>query len=363
MAGERSQEPAGTGRRILHCDMDCFYAAVHIRDDPSLAGRPVIVAWDPKDRGVVVAASYEARRYGVHSALPSVLAHRLCPQGVYLKPDFARYRRESRAIFEIFRGFSPLIETLSLDEAYLDVSDRVTEWGSATRIARAVRARVREERRLAVSVGVAPNKLVAKIASDFHKPDGLTVVPPRRVQEFLDPLPVRSIPGVGPATEKVLLEMGLTTIAELRRSNPGALLERFGANGERLILYAHGRDERPVETSRERKSLSSERSFAPDLADPKAIRERLRGLAREVAQGLATRNLSACTVTIKVRYPDFTTVTRSLTSASPVVSAAAIGELAERLLDRTEGEKLGVRLLGVGTANFIHQRIDQLDLF
>ncbi|HKI85290.1 MAG TPA: DNA polymerase IV, partial [Thermoanaerobaculia bacterium] len=207
------------------------------------------------------------------------------------------------------------------------------------------------------------NKLVAKIASDFDKPDGLTVVPPHRVWEFLDPLPVRRIPGVGPATEKVLLEMGLATIAELRKCSPRALLERFGNNGERLVLYAHGRDDRPVETSRERKSLSSERSFAPDLTDPEVMRERLHALAREVAAGLARRDLSACTVTIKVRYPDFTTVTRSLTVASPLVSAAAIGEIAERLLKRTDGEKRGVRLLGVGTANLIHQRIDQLELF
>jgi len=188
-------------------------------------------------------------------------------------------------------------------------------------------------------------------------------LPPHRVREFLDLLPVRRIPGVGPATEKVLLEMGLTTIAELRRADPRSLLERFGSNGERLILYAHGRDERPVETSRERKSLSSERSFSPDLTDAGTIRERLHALAREVAEGLASRDLSACKVTIKVRYPDFTTVTRSLTVASPLVSAAAIGEIAERLLERTEGEKLGVRLLGVGTANLIRQRIDQLELF
>lgn len=365
--GERqlpsADEAAWDGRKILHCDMDSFYASVHVRDDPSLAGRPVVIGGDPDGRGVIAAASYEARRYGVHSAMPSARARRLCPQAIFLRPDFARYRSESRRIFEIFREFTPIIQTVALDEAYLDVSDAWRRWGSATEMARSIRRRIRDEVGLTVSVGVGPNRLVAKIASDYDKPDGLTVVSPARVRAFLDPLPARRLPGVGPATEQVLLDLGIQTIAELRRFPVKELAARLGRNGERLHRFARGIDERPVRVRQARKSLSCERTYPRDLIRLEAMDERLAEMAREVAEGLQRRELSACTLTLKVRFADFTTVTRSLTLDGPTRRAASIAEVGRALLRRTEAGRRPVRLLGIGAANLIPGGVEQLELF
>jgi DNA polymerase-4 len=242
---------------VLHCDMDCFYAAVHMRDDPSLRGKPVAIGGRPESRGVVAAASYEVRRFGVHSAMPSSRALRLCPDIIFIPPDFRRYARESEKIFAIYRELTPLVQAVSIDEAYLDVSDHLGEAGSATALAKEIRRRVREERGLTVSVGVGPNRLIAKIASDFNKPDGLTVVPPAKVQAFLDPLPVRRLHGVGPATERALAELKLATVADLRAADVEVLIERFGKHGRILHEFAHGIDDRPVETHQERKSLGT----------------------------------------------------------------------------------------------------------
>ncbi|HVS14632.1 MAG TPA: DNA polymerase IV [Thermoanaerobaculia bacterium] len=338
-------------RRILHCDMDCFYAAVHQRDDPSLAGEPVVIGGSPDRRGVVAAASYEARRFGVRSAMPSAQARRLCPQAIFLPPDFGRYREESKLIFEIFRSFTEVVQPVSIDEAYLDVTDRLSSWGSATAIARAIRARMREERRLTVSVGVGPNRLIAKIASDRNKPDGLTVVPPSRVLDFLAPLDVRQLQGVGPATEKVLRdELGVRTVRELREISEATLTRRFGRFGETLHRFARGIDERPVITDSERKSLSSERTYDEDLRGLAAMDEEVDRQARGVAEALARRGLAGATIQLKVRYEDFTTVTRSTTLASPTDDGDLIAELARELLRRTEAASRPVRLLGVGVA-------------
>src|SRR5689334_11926192 len=252
-------------RRVLHCDMDCFYAAVHMRDDPSLRGKPVIIGGRPESRGVVAAASYEVRRYGVHSAMPSSQALRLCPHAVFIPPDFRRYSKESEKIFAIYREITPLVQSVSIDEAYLDVSQHLGEAGSATAVAREIRKRVKEERGLTVSVGVGPNKLIAKIASDFQKPDGLTVVRPEKVQAFLDPLPVRRLHGVGPATERVLHEMKVATVADLRGVPVEALVDRFGKHGRMLYEFSRGIDDRPVETHQERKSVGSENTYPEDL--------------------------------------------------------------------------------------------------
>ena len=308
-------------RRILHCDMDCFYAAVHMRDDPTLAGCPVVVGGDPKGRGVVAAASYEARQFGIHSAMPAAQAVRLCPDAVFLNPDFPRYRRESAAIFAIYREVTPLVQPLSLDEAYLDVSRHLGAFPSATALAKEIRHRVREERRLTVSVGVAPNKLVAKIASDFRKPDGLTVVRPGEVESFLAPLPVRRLHGVGPSSEQALLELGVHTVAELRALSLDRLLARFGHWGRTLWHYCRGLDDRPVRPHEPRRSLSAERTFRTDLATLAEIDEVIAALAEEVANGLVRRDLAGCTITVKVRYGDFTTLTRSRTLAVPTASA------------------------------------------
>jgi DNA polymerase-4 len=350
-------------RRILHCDMDCFYAAVEVRDDPSLAGKPVVVGGKPESRGVVAAASYEARRYGIHSAMSSAVAARRCPDLVFLRPDFSRYRRESEAIFAIFHDFTPLVQPASLDEAYLDVTDCLGRWGSATAIAREIRRRVREERRLTVSVGVGPNRLVAKIASDFDKPDGLTVVKPSQVEAFLAPLPVRRLHGVGPATEEALAALGVKTVADLRRLDVEALVQRFGKWGEALHQFARGIDDRPVTLDRERKSLGTETTYACDLHALAEKEGEIARLAAEVAEDLQKRRLLARTVTIKVRYADFTTVTRGHTFAVACCDAATLGWHASALLRRTEAAARPVRLLGVTASNLLEGAPVQLPLF
>lgn len=343
--------------------MDCFYAAVHVRDDPSLAGRPVVVGGDPSARGVVASANYEARRYGIRSAMPASRARRLCPEAVFLRSDFSRYRHESDQIFAIYRELTPLVETVSLDEAYLDVTDHLGDWGTATAIAKEIRRRVRAERRLTVSVGVGPNCLVAKIASDFRKPDGLTVVPPSRVQAFLDPLPVRRLHGVGPATEAALRALGITTVAELRAGSLAVLLERFKRHGRTLFEFARGLDERPVEPVQERKSLGTETTYPQDLDAIAPMVEELDRMAIEVADGLERHALLACTVTIKVRYADFTTLTRSRTMAIPTDSPMRLAALAKALLRTTAAGRLPVRLLGLSTSTLLPAANRQLELF
>jgi DNA polymerase-4 len=353
----------GGERRILHCDMDSFYAAVHVRDDPSLAGKPVVIGGSPQSRGVVAAANYEVRKFGVHSAMPCAQAYRLCPQAVFLKPDFTRYRAESEKIFTIYRSYTPLVQTVSLDEAYLDVSEHLGPWPTATALAKELRRRVREERRLTVSVGVAPNRLVAKIASDYHKPDGLTVVPPERVLDFLKPLPVRRLQGVGPATEKALAELGVSTVADLRRLDLSLLEKRFGKHGRGLFHFARGEDRRPVEPYTQRKSLGAENTFAADLRRREAMEEELERLAARVAHGLEKRDLTAGTLTLKVRYPDFTTLTRSLSLPVGTRDGEVIASAARYLLDRTDAVGRGVRLLGVTASRFRAGGPLQLALF
>jgi len=344
--------------------MDCFYAAVEIRDDPTLAGKPVVVGGSPEKRGVVAAASYEARRYGIHSAMPSSQAVRRCPHLVILRPDFTRYRTESQAIFAIFRDLTPLVQPASLDEAYLDVSEQLERWGSATAVAREIRRRVREERRLTVSVGVGPNRLVAKIASDFQKPDGLTVVRPDQVEAFLAPLPVRRLHGVGPATERALAELGVGTVADLRKLTVEELERRFGRWGEALHQYAYGIDERPVSIERERKSLGTETTYERDLRDAREMERELVRFAEEVADSLRQRQLLARTVTIKVRYADFTTITRSRTMHVACADAGTLALHATALLrHHTDAAARPVRLLGVTASNLLEGAPVQLPLF
>ncbi|HSK77203.1 MAG TPA: DNA polymerase IV [Thermoanaerobaculia bacterium] len=359
--GTEGDAPA---RRVLHCDMDCFYAAVHMRDDPQLQGKPVVIGGRPEGRGVVAAASYEARKFGIHSAMPSSRAHRLCPGVIFIPPDFRRYSRESEKIFAIYREITPLVQAVSIDEAYLDVTHHLGEAGSATAVAREIRRRVREERGLTVSVGVGPNRLVAKIASDFKKPDGLTVVPPHKIQAFLDPLPVRRLHGVGPATERILVEIGAQTIADLRDIALEVLVHRFGIkHGNLLWEFSRGIDDRPVETHQERKSLGTENTYAKDLGSLAEMEEEVGRMAEEVARSLAQRGIAGCTVTLKVRYADFTTVTRSRTFTIPVYGSATIAACAKDLLRKTEAPSRPVRLLGVTASNLVRERVEQLSLF
>ncbi len=350
-------------RRILHCDMDCFYAAVHMRDDPSLRGKPVIIGGSPTGRGVVAAASYEVRAFGVHSAMPAARAIKLCPQAIFIRPEFPRYRDESQKIFAIFRELTPIVQPASLDEAYLDVTDHLEPFGSATAVAHEIRRRVREERRLTVSVGVGPSRLIAKIASDFDKPDGLTVVKPHQVQRFLDPLPVRRLHGVGPATEKALTELGARTIAELRTLELEVLTRRFGRHGQGLYNYSRGIDERPVHTHRERKSLGHERTYARNLTTLADMDAQIVDLAERVARDLGRREIAARTITVKVRYPDFTTLTRARSFTYPTSSAHRIAVVARELLRTTEAEARSVRLLGVTGSGLATGGPEQLWLF
>ena len=351
-------------RRILHCDMDCFYAQVHMRDDPDLRGKPVVIGGSPEGRGVIAAASYEARKFGIHSAMPAARAVRLCPHAIFIKPDFNRYRVESKHIFDIFREMTPTVQPASLDEAYLDVTDHLGQWGTATAIAQEIRARVREQRNLTVSVGVGPNRLVAKIASDYHKPDGLTVVRPKQVQRFLDPLPVRRLHGVGPATEARLHRLGIETIFDLRNFGKEALEKLFGRHGGDLVRHAQGIDERPVRTHRERKSLGHERTYAQDLVTIDEMDAQIDWLAQKVVDGLQAKTLQARTITVKVRYSDFTTLTRSRTFSAPIDSLQVVAAAAHDLLRQTDaGAGQRVRLLGVTASGFEKDGPTQLWLF
>ena len=326
--------------------MDAFYASVEQRDDPSLKGQPVAVGGSPSGRGVVAASSYEARTFGVHSAMSMAHAVRLCPQLVIVRPDFQKYRAASSAVFAIFREVTPLVEGLSLDEAYLDVTENA--WGEplATTVAKRVKARILEETRLTASAGVAPNKFLAKVASGWKKPDGLTVISPERVEPFLQQLPVDALWGVGPVTAKKLRARGIERLVDVRTTDAQILREAVGSMADWLRQLANGIDDRPVTPHREAKSSGSENTYAEDLTDITAIREEVSRMAGRAAGWLARKDRFARTVTLKVRYADFTTVTRSHT-AGPTRDEAAIAERAVALLDKTNAGQRPVRLLGV----------------
>src|SRR5581483_1960681 len=342
-------------RRILHVDMDAFYASVEQRDNPALRGKPVAVGGQPQSRGVVAAASYEARAFGVRSAMPMSKAVRLCPPLVIVRPDFARYKAASNAVFAIFREVTPLVEPLSLDEAYLDVTENA--WGEpfGTAVAKRLKARIRDTTGLTASAGVAPNKFLAKIASGWKKPDGLTVISPERVEPFLQQLPVDALWGVGPVTARKLRARGIERLVDVRALDPAELRASVGSLAEWLQQLAGGVDDRPVVPNRETKSSGSECTFPTDLTDPKAIAEEITGMAQDAARWLERRQLLARTVTIKVRYADFTTVTRSHT-APPTQDARSLVARAIQLLDRTETGRRPVRLLGVSVHNLCEER-------
>ncbi|HEY3056081.1 MAG TPA: DNA polymerase IV [Thermoanaerobaculia bacterium] len=331
--------------------MDAFYASVEQRDDPSLRGKPVIVAWSGL-RSVVCAASYEARKFGVHSAMPASRAKRLCPDGVFVPPDFDRYREASRQIREIFERHTPLVEPLSLDEAYLDVTEERTGIPTATETAEKIRSEIREETHLTASAGVAPNKFLAKIASDWRKPDGLFVIRPHQIQEFLVGLPVRKIPGVGKATEAVLVDMGVATVGDLQRFDEAQLTERFGKWGKRLWQLARGIDESPVITSHKRKSWSSENTFPTDITREE-VADYLKREAQKLWEAITQRDMRGRTITVKLRTPDFHTATRRLTPEAPPQSAEELAQIALTLLDRFEfAPSSRFRLAGIGLSNF-----------
>jgi len=338
-------------RKIVHIDMDAFYASVEQRDDPQLRGRPVVVAWRGA-RSVVCAASYEARTFGVRSAMPAIRAERLCPDAVFVPPDFSRYRTVSRQVREIFRRHTELVEPLSLDEAYLDVTENKQGLTSATAVAQAIRAAIREETQLTASAGVAPNKFLAKIASDWRKPDGCFVIRPAEVQDFLAPLPVARIPGVGKVMNGKLAALGIETVAHLRELDPEDLEARFGRFGRRLHELSLGIDEHPVQPDRQVQSVSTEDTLPTDL--PLGELEPLvRRLADKAWADACKVARVGRTVVLKLKTSDFRVLTRSLTPPQPPASAEAFTRIAVGLLARVEAREQRFRLVGVGLSNFV----------
>jgi DNA polymerase-4 len=336
--------------KILHIDMDAFYASVEQRDQPSLRGKPVAVGGQPTRRGVVAAASYEARAFGVRSAMSMAKAVKLCPSLVVVPPDFVRYKAASSAIFDIYREVTPLVEPLSLDEAYLDVTENAWNEPLATTVAKRLKERIRMATGLTASAGVAPNKFLAKIASGWKKPDGLTVIPPDRVEPFLQRLPVDALWGVGPVTAGKLRARGITRLVDVRAIDDRALREAVGSMADWLKQLSKGIDNRAVVAHREAKSSGTENTYAEDLTDEATIRGEIEDMARNTAAWLERRGLLARTVTIKVRYADFTTITRSHTAA-PCRDASDLVGRAHQLLRKTEAGQRSVRLLGVSVHN------------
>lgn len=343
-------------RVILHLDMDAFYASVEQRDDPALRGQPVIVGSPPTQRGVVCAASYEARKYGVRSAMPSMTAGRLCPQGIFIRPRMDAYREESRQIMSMVAGSGAIVEPVSVDEAYLDYSaqcqgtDADDSLRRAMPLARALKERIREERRLTASVGVAANKLLAKLASDYQKPDGLTLIPESEKKEFLRPLPVKVLYGVGKVTAEILGQAGIHTVGDLR-DHAGDLRALVGSFAPVLRQFAWGEDERPLDLSEEVKSVSCEETFLQDTDDRPTLRAILRQQAAEIAADLKRKSLAAKTVQVRVRYGDFTTLTRQFTLEEPVAEARDIYRLGCTLLARHQLVTRPLRLIGLGVSN------------
>ncbi len=345
-------------RKIIHIDMDAFYASVEQRDEPQLKGKPVIVGW-PGERSVVCAASYEARKFGVHSAMPALRAKRLCPEAVFIYPNFDKYRAVSKEIRTIFERHTPLVEPLSLDEAYLDVTQELTGIPTATETAETIRREIRDETFLTASAGVAPNKFLAKIASDWRKPDGLFIIRPHQVERFLVALPVRKIPGVGKATERVLTEMGIATVGDLHDFSQEQLTARFGKWGVRLWELARGIDESPVEPSRPRKSWSSETTFSKDI--PLAeVAQWIRSEAHDLWEKLSARAMIGRTVTVKLRTGDFRTATRRITPPDTPSSGDDLARLGEELLTKFAfGENALYRLAGIGLSNFLGEEEEE----
>ena len=351
-------------RTILHVDMDAFFASVEVLDDPSLRGRPVIVGGTPEGRGVVSAASYEAREYGVRSAMSAARAVRLCPNGVFLPGRMARYAEISGQIFDIFHSVTPLVEPLSVDEAFLDVSGCRRLLGDGPTIARLVKRRILDEIGLVASVGVAANKFLAKLASDLDKPDGFVVVPDD-VQGFLDPLDVARIWGVGPRSQETLAALGIRTIGDLRRADQRRLTDRLGpAHATHIATLARGQDDRPVITDHEAKSIGHEVTFAEDIADRESLVDMLDQMAHKVARRLRRAEVKTRTVQLKARYADFTTKTRSLTLPEPTDSTLVLRDSARRLLDdHLDRRGRPLRLIGMSAQNLVCEAVAQGELF
>lgn len=348
-------------RSIIHCDMDAFYASVEQLKNPQLRGKPVIVGGSPQSRGVVSACSYEARQYGVHSAMPLAEALRRCPQAVFLPVDFASYKRFSRQMHDIFYDYTPLIEPIALDEAFLDVTGSLSLKGPAHVIGRQIKDRIKNELGLIASIGIAHNKFLAKLASDLSKPDGFMIVPADRVQEFLDPLDISRIWGVGEKAAQKLYSLNIKLVRDLRCLKEANLVKIFGRYGHQLYNLARGIDHRPVESERKAKSIGRETTFAHDILDPAILEEQLLELSTDVARSMRKKSLKGKTITVKIKYSDFRTLTRSVTMDVPTNLELTIYNEACRLLKNVPIKP--ARLIGVSVHNLTDGEDAQLSLF
>lgn len=354
------------GLSIIHMDMDAFFAAVEMRDNPELVGKPVIIGGDPRRdvRSVVSTASYEARKFGIRSAMPLVQAWRLCPQGIFLRGNMAKYSQVSREIMEILGRFTPLVEQISVDEAFLDIRGCERLFGAPPEIGRQIQAAVLAETGLSCSVGVAPNKFLAKLASDLKKPGGLTVIEEDKIREILDPLPVGKIWGVGAKTADKLHSMGLETIGQLTRLSRSHLEAAFGKLGLHIWHLARGEDARPVETSHGVKSLSRETTYAQDVFDRHELNATLLELAEDVARRMRSQGFTASTVTVKIRFGSFQTITRQGALPAPSCLTMPLYFKALELVDKAEIQGKGIRLIGVGASALSQGGVaGQLSLF
>jgi DNA polymerase-4 len=349
-------------RKIIHVDMDAFYAAVEQRDNPALRGKPVVVGGSPNSRGVVSTCSYEARKFGIHSAMPSSMAYRLCPHAIFVRPRFDIYKKVSEDVRAIFYEYTDLVEPLSLDEAYLDVTENKKGIPLATEVAQQILREIFQRTRLTASAGVSFNKFLAKVASDINKPNGITVVTPKMAPGFIDRLPIGKFFGVGKVTEKKMIGMGIKTGADLKQLEKEELLKRFGKVGGYYFNIVRGLDNRPVNPNRTRKSLGQERTLDKDIDDKQQMLKILEKLAQSVEEYLKKRSILGHTITLKVKYFDFKSITRSITVPQPVNDAETIMLHIRRLLDNTDAGKIKVRLLGVTLSNLSEQSYSPLTI-
>ena len=345
-------------RKIIHIDMDAFYASVEQRDKPELKGKPVIVGGDPNYRGVVAACSYEARKFGIHSAMASSTAYKLCPDAIFIRPRFDAYKAVSSEIREIFHEYTDLVEPLSLDEAFLDVTENFKEMASATLIAREIKKKIYYRTgRLTASAGVSINKFLAKVASDINKPDGITVITPEMADTFIDQLPIRRFFGVGKVTEEKMIGLGINTGADLKKFKKKKLIQIFGKSGNYFYNIAHGKDERPVEPNRIRKSIGKETTLPEDIDDKDQMLEILENIAVKLENLLVRHDAKGRTITLKIKYFDFRSITRSVSIEEPADTASVIMKYIKPLLFKTEAGERKVRLLGISISNFHAQDI------
>lgn len=344
-------------RKIIHIDMDAFYASIEQRDNPELKGKPVIVGGAPDKRGVVAACSYEARKFGIHSAMSSQRAHKLCPEAIFIPPRFDIYRAVSVQIKEIFYEYTDLIEPLSLDEAFLDVTENKKGMSSATLIAQEIKKKIYKKTGLTASAGVSFNKFLSKVASDINKPNGLTVITPEDADKFIDKLPIRKFFGIGEVTEKKMLDMGIKTEADLKKIGKSKLIELFGKVGEHYYNIVHGEDNRPVNPHRIRKSIGKETTLNEDINNIEQMIDILNQLALEVEELLKKHDVKGKTITLKIKYFDFQNITRIITVEKPIILRADIMKHVKVLLGKTDAGRKKVRLLGITISNFLDEDI------